>query len=83
LAEKLMAQLLVHLPDELVRRFKRAVPARQRSGFVKQLLEGALPAEEDDPLYRAAVAVEQDEALNAEMEDWERTTIGDGLGPRS
>ena len=36
-------QLLLHLPDELVRRLKRAVPARSRSKFIQNLLEQALP----------------------------------------
>lgn len=73
-----MAQILLHLPDELIRRFKRSVPARQRSRFVGRLLEEALPSSDDDPLYRAALEVEQDEALNAEMAEWE-VTVGDGL----
>ena len=74
-------QLLLRLPEELVSRFKRAVPARERSAFVRQLLEQALPAESDDmdPLYLAAVAVERDEALAAEMAEWQVATIGDGL----
>lgn len=36
-------QLLLRLPDDLVRRFKPIVPARERSAFVRQLLEQALP----------------------------------------
>jgi len=74
-------QLLLRLPDELVQLFKRTVPARERSAFVKGLLEQALPAPEgdNDPLYLAALAVEQDSALNADMADWEVATVGDGL----
>jgi hypothetical protein len=77
-------QLLVRLPEELVRRFKRAVAPRQRSKFVERLLEQALPPDEvsdSDPLYQAALAVEQDEALAAEMAEWEAATVGDGLAP--
>lgn len=77
-----MQPLLVRLPETLVRRFKRAVPARQRSKFVEQLLEQSLPPDEvddNDPLYQAALAVEQDEALAAEMAEWEAATIGDGI----
>jgi hypothetical protein len=77
-----MAQLLVHLPDELVRRLTRSVPAPQRDKFVQRLLEQALSPEAEDPLYATALAVEQDEALNAEMADWERATAGDGLDTR-
>jgi metal-responsive CopG/Arc/MetJ family transcriptional regulator len=73
--------LFVRLPDELVRRFRRNVAVRQRSRFIQRLLEDALPAEdtEDDPLYRAAVAVEADTALVAEMAEWEAATLDDGL----
>ena len=81
-------QLLVRLPEELARRLKRRVPARQRSLFVQRLLEQALSPDEgdddplynDDPLYQAALAVERDERLAAEMAEWDATT-GDGLAP--
>jgi hypothetical protein len=75
-------QLLLRLPEDLVRRFKRAVAPRERSKFVQRLLEQALPPDEvsdSDPLYRSALAVEQDEALAAEMAEWETATIDDGL----
>jgi metal-responsive CopG/Arc/MetJ family transcriptional regulator len=75
-------QVLVRLPEDLVKRFKRAVAPRQRSKFVQQLLEQALPADEvsdRDPLYQAALAVEQDEALAAEMAEWGTTMVEDGL----
>ena len=77
-------QLLVRLPEELVKRFRRAVARRQRSKFVERLLEQALPPDEvsdTDPLYLAALAVEQDEALAAEMAEWEAATVDDGLAP--
>lgn len=75
-------QLLIRLPEALVRRFKRRVAVRQRSKFIERLLEEALPPEDvadDDPLYQAAVAVERDEQLAAEMAEWEEATIADGL----
>jgi metal-responsive CopG/Arc/MetJ family transcriptional regulator len=75
-------QLLVRLPEDLVKRFKRAIAPRQRSKFVQRLLEQALPPDEvsdSDPLYQAALAVEQDEALAAEMAEWETATIEDGF----
>jgi hypothetical protein len=77
-----MAQLLLHLPDDLVRHFKRTIAARQRSRFVQRLLEEALPPQEpgdDDLLYQAALAVEADAELSAEMADWEEATLADGL----
>ena len=76
-------QLLVRLPDALVRRLKCNVSVRQRSKFIERLLEDALPPEEgsdDDPLYQAALAVEEEQALAAEMAEWEVATIDDGLG---
>ncbi len=75
-------QLLIRLPEELAQRLRRRVPVRGRSAFVQHLLEEALPAdeEENDSLYLAALDVEQDERLGAEMTDWD-ATIGDGLTP--
>lgn len=73
-------QLLLHLPDELVRRLKRAVPARSRSRFIQDLLEQALPPDgvgDSDPLYLAALEVEKDAALAAELGGWE-TALADG-----
>jgi hypothetical protein len=74
-------QLLLRLPDELVRRFRRTVPSRERSLFVQHLLEQALAREgsDDDPLYQAALEVERDTQLNAEMDEWESATLNDGL----
>lgn len=66
------AQLLLHLPGDLVRRLRARVPPRQRSAFVQRLLEQALPPDvEDDPLYEVACLVEQDAALNADMALWD------------
>jgi hypothetical protein len=73
-------QLLLHLPDELVRRLKRAVPARSRSKFIQDLLEQALPPDgvgDADPLYLAALDVEKDEMLAAELGGWD-AALGDG-----
>jgi hypothetical protein len=40
-----------------------------------------LPPEsgDDDPLYLAALLVESDKQLAAEMAEWEQVTLGDGL----
>ena len=75
-------QLLVRLPEDLVRRLRRRVPARSRSAFIQSLLERALPADDDasDPLFLAALDVERDAALTAEMAEWD-ATIADGLDP--
>jgi hypothetical protein len=77
-------QLLLHLPDELVRRLKRAVPARSRSKFIQDLLEEALPpdgAGDSDPLYLAALDVENDEVLAAELGGWETALADGGAAP--
>jgi hypothetical protein len=46
-------------------------------------LEEALPPQDnvigDAPLHEAALAVEKEQALAAEMAEWEAATIGDGL----
>jgi metal-responsive CopG/Arc/MetJ family transcriptional regulator len=75
-------QLLLRLPEELVRKFRRVVPERQRSAFVRNLLEQALAAnfdDDSDPLYLAALAVEQDSRLTAEMAEWKEAVVADGL----
>ena len=73
---------VVRIPEQLARRLKQRIPARGRSAFVQRLLEEALPPDEgeDDPLYRAALAVEQDTRLTAEMAEWDATIAG-GLTP--
>ena len=71
-------QLLLHIPDALAERFKRIVPARQRSKFVAKLLEKTLPVEED-PLYLAALDVERDLTLGDEMREWREGLAGDAL----
>jgi hypothetical protein len=75
-----MQQLLVRLPEALAQRFRRRVAAGQRSAFIQHLLEQALPPDDgdEDPLYLAALDVERDEALAAEMAEWD-VTVGDGL----
>jgi predicted transcriptional regulator len=73
-------QLLIRLPDELVKRFKRNVSVRQRSRFIARLLDQALPPSDTDPLYQAALAAEKDTDLSAEMAEWENAAINDGLG---
>ena len=57
--------------------------SRRRSAVEQQLLEQALPpvGGDDDPLYRAALAVEHDARLATEMAEWEAATVADGLHP--
>jgi hypothetical protein len=75
-------QLLVRLPDALVRRFRRSVAPRQRSKFIERLLQEALQeveSSDNDPLYQAALLVEQDEQLAEEMAEWEEAIVADGI----
>ncbi|MDF1684953.1 MAG: hypothetical protein P1U36_09920 [Legionellaceae bacterium] len=72
-----MQKVLFSLPDEDVRRFRLLVPAKQRSEVVAKVLKKELDKREK-ALYECALAVEQDEALNEEMLDWD-VTINDGL----
>ena len=78
-----MQQLSIRVPEELAQRLKRQVPSRDRNAFIQRLLEQALLHDKtaEDPLYLAAVAVEQDEQLAAEMAQWD-AAVGDGL-PRN
>jgi hypothetical protein len=74
--------LLVRLPDELARRFRRSVAPRQRSKFIQRLLEDNLPPEDqgsEDPLYQLALSVEADAELAAAMDEWEAAANADGL----
>jgi hypothetical protein len=52
------------------------IPQRQRSKVIARLLEDEIKKREQE-LYQAALAVEQDEELNAEMKEWD-VTAGDG-----
>ena len=72
-------QMLFHIPDTIAERFKQAVPPRQRSAYVARLMENSLPEETDDPLYKVALAVEEDATLNEEMQEWREGLIGDGI----
>jgi len=56
---------------------KAVIPGRQRSKIISQLLEQELKKRED-ALYQCALEVEQNEALNAEMKEWE-VTVADGV----
>jgi hypothetical protein len=71
-------QMVLNIPDALAEKFNQVVPGRQQDEFMTRVLRDALALEED-PIYLAALAVEQDEALNAEMREWHDTFIADGI----
>jgi hypothetical protein len=76
-----MEKVLVSLPDDLVRRMRSMIPPRKRSEVIKDLLEQEV-ARRERALFECAQAVENDEALNREMEAW-GTTVGDGIEPET
>ncbi len=73
-------QVLIHLPTEVARRFRSAVPARQRSGFIRSLLEKNLPNVEAQMYELALKAEAYDNAHPEESLELEGTLM-DGLDP--
>ncbi|HET6461965.1 MAG TPA: hypothetical protein VFG29_14385 [Syntrophales bacterium] len=76
-----MQKILVSIPDNLANRMKAIIPPRQRSKVLAKLLEDEVKRREFE-LYQCALEVEDDQALSADMEDW-NTTIGDGIDAES
>jgi hypothetical protein len=72
-----MTEVHFSLPEEVVTALNHLVPTNQRDLFVANLLRDALARQEQE-LYDCALAVEQDEALNEEMADWD-VTVADGF----
>jgi len=72
-----MQKVLISLPSMLADRMKAVIPSRQRSKVLAKLLEDEV-ARREAALYQCAREVENDQDLNAEMEDW-NTTTGDGI----
>jgi hypothetical protein len=76
-----MTKMLISIPDPLFARVKNVIPARQRSKFIVFLIEKEIVKREKE-LYECALAVEKDDALHAEMSDWD-ITLQDGLEDES
>jgi len=76
-----MQKVLVSVPDDLIGRMKVVIPSRQRSKILIRLLEDEVKLRETK-LYQCARAVESDQALSDEMEEW-NTTVGDGIDAES
>lgn len=70
------AKILITIPEELKSRADAIIPARQRSATICRLIENEIMRREKK-LYECALAVEKDEQLNKEMQDWD-TTLQDG-----
>jgi predicted CopG family antitoxin len=73
-----MHKLLISIPDDVYARIQKVIPERQRSKVITRLIEAEL-AKQDNELYRAALAAEQDESLNKEMLEIEQEMFKDGL----
>jgi hypothetical protein len=73
-------QILIRLPTEVARRFRNAIPARQRSEFVRKLLEENLP-NVDEHMYELALQAEAFDRANPEEVSALDATLMDGLDP--
>lgn len=73
-------QVLIRLPTEVARRFRNAIPARQRSEFVRKLLEENLP-NVDEHMYELALQAEAFDRSNPEEVSELDATLMDGLDP--
>lgn len=73
-------QVLIRLPTEVARRFRNAIPARQRSEFVRKLLEENLP-NVDDHIYELALQAEAFDRANPDEVSELDATLMDGLDP--
>jgi hypothetical protein len=73
-------QVLIRLPTEVARRFRSAIPARQRSEYVRQLLEQNLP-NVDEHMYALGLKAEAFDCANPEELNNLDATLMDGLEP--
>jgi hypothetical protein len=71
-------QIFIRIPTKLARRFRDAVPARQRSAFVRNLLEQNLP-NTDEYMYELALKAEVFDRANAEESNELESTLMDGV----
>lgn len=76
-----MSKVLISMPDKIAARMRVAIPEKQRSKIIVQLIEKEIEKREK-ALYECAAAVEQDYELSQEMTDWD-ITINDGLNNES
>lgn len=70
-------KILISIPQSIAIKMRATFPARQRSTIIARLIENEIATREQQ-LYNCALAVEKDNALNKEMQDWEVTTL-DGV----
>ena len=76
-----MTKVLISMPDKIASRMRASIPQKQRSKVIVQLIEKEIEKREK-ALYECAVALEKDNKLNQEMQDWD-VTLQDGLSDES
>ena len=76
-----MQKVLISMPNSILARMRAVIPDRHRSKFISDIVEKELEKREQI-LYQCALKVEQDKALNQEMEDW-NVTVSDGIDNES
>ena len=69
------------MPNSVLTRMRAVIPDRQRSKFISEIVERELEKREQ-ALFQCAMKVEQDEALNQEMQAWD-ITVSDGIDNES
>ena len=74
-----MEKVLISLPDHLAARMRAAIPVRQRSKIITYLLEEEIKKRER-ALYECALAMEKDDNLRKDAEEWDAKLLRDGLG---
>jgi hypothetical protein len=72
-----MQKIRVSIPDQLALRMRVSFPSRQRNKIILHLIEAEVEKREHC-LYECAAAVEKNEALSKEMQEW-NITLSDGL----
>ena len=76
-----MTKVLISIPDKIAARMRSAIPQRQRSKVIADLIEKEVERREKS-LFECALAVEKDNALRNEMDVWD-VTLKDGLSDES
>ena len=76
-----MTKVLISIPDKIAARMRSAIPQRQRSKVIADLIEKEVERREKS-LFECALAVEKDNALRNEMDVWD-VTLQDGLSDES
>lgn len=72
-----MKQINLRLPDNIMEKFKAVIPSGKRNDFVVGLIAREIE-KVDSHLHRLALDVENDKALQKEMDDW-GSTVSDGF----